>query len=111
MRVYKAAALLIDAEHTRCVATQKGGFGVSVEPEIVEPLRRLGRSYHGIVGPEHDLVSAVAAHVLHQLRDTNRSLGSIASIECLSSHELVSAVARTSGLAAFAAFSSVGDER
>ena len=37
MRVYKAAALLIDAEHTRCVATQKGGFGVSVEPEIVEP--------------------------------------------------------------------------
>ena len=41
---YKTAALLIDAEHTRRVAAQKGGFGVSVEPEIVEPLKRLGGS-------------------------------------------------------------------
>jgi len=63
----REARKLIDAEHTRYVATQKGGFGVSVEPEIVEPLKRLGGSYHGIVGPEHDLASAVAAHALHQL--------------------------------------------
>jgi len=59
---------MIDAEHTRRVAAQKAGFGVSVEPEIVDPLKRLGGSYHGIVGPEHDLASAVTAHVLHQFR-------------------------------------------
>ena len=63
----REARKLIDAEHTRYVATQKGGCGVSVEPEIVEPLKRLGGSYHGIVGSEHDLASAVAAHALHQL--------------------------------------------
>ena len=66
--VYKTVALLIDAEYTRRIAAQKGGFGVIVEPEIAEPFKRHGGSYHGIVGSEHDLASAVAAHVLHQLR-------------------------------------------
>jgi hypothetical protein len=32
---------MIDAERTRRVAAQKGRFGVSVEPEIVEALKRL----------------------------------------------------------------------
>jgi hypothetical protein len=33
---------MIDAKHTRRVAAQKAGFGVSVEPEIVDPLKRFG---------------------------------------------------------------------